>query len=108
MLVKSPVSEALVRELFHPGRVPALLLLYGAQVAGLEAGADPREFALKLPLLVQKGIKLKELRWLLAKKIAELHIELEPLSKGRRRFRMASDHQLTEHSCLVLTTLGLD
>lgn len=85
-----------------------LALLLDADDAAHAVGAAPWEFALELSVLVDAGLSVTQLRWLISKGFLEHGIERLPRGRAKRSVHRVKWLKLTKKSCFVLSTSGIE
>jgi hypothetical protein len=118
-----PASEALMTEnnrpaghgCGEPGVPPidenfraGLALLWQAYVYARDAGAALWDFALEADWLYRAGPTISDLRWLVAKGLAEHGQETSVYGDPHRSFRPSSGLNFVPATCFVLTPKGAE
>ncbi len=85
-----------------------LALLRQAYLYALDAGADLWDFALENDHLYETGLTISELRWLVAKRLAEHGQEMSFYSDPHRSFRPSDGLNFVPTTCFVLTAKGVE
>jgi hypothetical protein len=82
-------------------------LLLDAYHYALDAGVQPEEFAVELPLLREFGMAAIDLRWLVRKGYVSHLTEVWPPIPAGRRFHPGAAAAFDDRSCFVLTPGGV-
>jgi len=85
-----------------------LALLRQAHLYALDAGADLWDFALENDHLYKTGLTISELRWLVAKRLAEHGQEMSLYGDPHRSFRPSDGLNFVPTTCFVLTPKGVE
>lgn len=85
-----------------------LALLRQAYAYAQDAGADLRDFALEINELYETGLMISDLRWLVAKRLAEHARETTVYGDPHRSFRPSVGFNFETTTCLVLTPSGAE
>jgi hypothetical protein len=84
----------------------ALGLLRQACTCAENAGADLWDFALEIGRLLDTGLTISDLRWLVAKRFAEHGQESSVYGGPHRSFRRGEGYFFDQTTCVVLTPSG--
>jgi hypothetical protein len=85
-----------------------LALLWQAYRYAQDAGADPWDFALETDRLYETELTISDLRWLVAKGIAEHGQETSFYGDPHRSFRPSRGLNFVPTTCFVLTPEGAE
>jgi hypothetical protein len=70
-------------------------------------GCDPWQFAVTVGELVGAGLRVTDLRWLVAVGVLDHAVELRTRSRSRRAFRRLPSTAVADASCFVLSDAGV-
>jgi len=95
-------TSSLIDESMRAG----LALLWRAYICAQDAGAKVWDFALRTSRLYEAGMTSSDLRWMVAKGVAEHGEETSGYDDAHRSFRRSTGYFFTNHTCLILTPSG--
>jgi len=91
------------RDIFTAG----LALFWQAHEYAREAGADLWDFALERDALLAAGLSVSDLRWLVARQLAEHGRETTVCGEAHRSFQRGAGFTFERDSCFVLSPRGI-
>lgn len=83
-----------------------LAILWQAHQFAEDSGMNPAEFAVEFDSLQQAGLNRSEVRWLIAKKLAEHYVDTTTGVAENRQFVRRNSLKFEPGSCFVLTSRG--
>ena len=83
-----------------------LALLWRAYVCTQATGANMWDFAMRTGRLYEAGMTSSDLRWMVAKGLAQHQQEASGYDEGHRSLRGTNGYFFDEHTCLILTPSG--
>jgi hypothetical protein len=84
-----------------------LALLRQAYLYAVDSGADLWDFALENDYLYEAGLTISDLRWLVAKRLAEHGQEKSFYGDPHRSFRPSDGFSFVPTTCFILTARGV-
>jgi len=83
-----------------------LAVLWRAYICAQDTGANVWDFALRTGRLYEAGMTSSDLRWMVAKGVAEHGQETSGYDDPHRSFRRSNGYFFNDHTCLILTPSG--